>query len=107
MKIISLAICVDNRDPKGIGRIRYNMIGRNTGSQEGAVSYTKWGEKDTFVAQPFLPTNINFIPEIGQTIKILSYNTENDLVNQEYISGPFTTSHDYNSQINSKQLEWN
>lgn len=105
MKLVSLGICVDNNDPKGIGRIRFNLLGSNIGAREGAIDYTMWGVKDTFVAQPFLPTNINFIPEKGQTIKIITYDNENSLVNQEYISGPFTTSHDYNSQTNSKQIE--
>ena len=105
MRIINLAICDDNRDPKGIGRIRFKLYAENTAHKERAFDYKPWDDRDLFVAAPFLPTNINFIPEIGQAVKIITYDTDADTVNQEYISGPFSTMFDFNSQTFSQQIE--
>jgi|TARA_B100001093_G_scaffold519700_1_gene609917 hypothetical protein len=105
MSIISLAIVTDNSDPKGIGRVRIKPKGMMTGDVERAIDYDLWTEKDPFVANPFLPTNLNFVPELGQTVKLLTYDPENPLINREYISGPFTTTHDFNSQIGTRQVE--
>lgn len=105
MKIIDIGVCIDNFDPKHLGRIRCIRYSSYTGEQEKALDYSAWDDKDLFTANPFLPTNINFIPEIGQTVKLLSYNTEKEFDNVEYIAGPFTTMHDYNSQTHSAQVE--
>jgi hypothetical protein len=104
MKIVDIGKCIDNMDPKGMGRIRvkrYNDVG---GQIENAIDYEPWGERDLFVASPFLPTNINFVPEINQSVKIITYNTAKSTVNVEYIAGPFTTMYDYNSQTFSQQI---
>ena len=106
MKIIDIGICVDNMDPKHMGRIRINRYSDQTGVTEGAFQdYEPWGDRDLFVASPFLPLNSNFIPEIGQAVKIINYNTEKDTVNMEYISGPFTNMHDFNGQNHTGQLK--
>lgn len=105
MKIIDIGICVDNIDPKGMGRIRCIRYNDYVGEKEKALTYKKWGDTDPFIASPFLPTNINLIPEIGQSVKILNYNTEKETVNQEYIPGPFTTLFDFNSQSFTQQVE--
>lgn len=105
MKLIEIAICSDNRDPKGLGRIRYKVYNENPAVKEGALDYEPWGDKDRFVAQPFLPLNINFIPEIGQAVKIITYDVTKRTVNQEYIAGPFVNSFDFNSQTVTQQLE--
>jgi len=105
MKIIDIAICVDNIDPKGIGRIRCVRYNDYVGEKEKALNYDKWGDLDPFVALPFLPNNINMIPEIGQSVKVINYNIDKETVNQEYIAGPFTTMYDYNSQSFSQQIE--
>jgi hypothetical protein len=105
MKIIDIAICIDNNDPKGIGRIRAVRYSSYTGELEKAFDYNAWDDKDLFTAIPFLPTNLNFIPEKGQAVKIINYDTDKDTVNLEYIAGPFTTVHDYNGQTHSAQLE--
>ena len=105
MKIIDIAICVDNIDPKGIGRIRCIRYNDYVGEKEKALNYEKWGDTDPFIAQPFLPNNINILPELGQTVKVLNYNTDKETVNQEYIPGPFTTMFDYGSQNFSQQIE--
>ena len=105
MKIIDIGICIDNQDPEGLGRIRYVRYSTSPGFIEGAMqSYTSWDRSDLFTAIPFLPTNINFIPEKGQTVKILNYDTDKETVNSEYIAGPFTTIHDFNAQTHSAQL---
>ena len=72
MKIIDIAICVDNFDPKGLGRIRCVRYATWVGQQEKALDYTAWSDDDLFTAIPFLPININFIPEKGQTVKIVN-----------------------------------
>lgn len=105
MKIIDIAVCIDNRDPENLGRIRCIRYSSYTGQVERAMDYEPWDDKDLFTALPFLPNNINFIPEIGQTVKIINYNTDKESANTEYIAGPFTTRHDFNSQTHSAQIE--
>ena len=105
MKIIDIAICSDNVDPKGLGRIRYKIYSSNSGEKEKAIDYEPWSERDLFIAQPFLPLNINFIPEIGQSIKIITYDVSKSNVNQEYIAGPFANSFDFNNTTLSSQLQ--
>lgn len=105
MKIVDIAICVNNIDPKGMGRIRCIRYNDYVGEKEKAMSYEEWDDKDPFIASPFLPTNLNLIPEIGQAVKVLNFNTEKETVNQEYIAGPFTTMYDFNSQTFSQQIE--
>jgi hypothetical protein len=105
MKIIDIAVCIDNRDPENLGRIRCIRYSSYTGQKERAMDYEAWDDKDLFTALPFLPNNINFIPEIGQTVKIINYNTDKESANTEYIAGPFTTRHDFNAQTHSVQIE--
>ena len=103
-QVIQIAICADNKDPKGLGRIRYSYFSEQKGPSVGAIDYEPWSDRDPFVAQPFLPSNINFIPEQYQSVKILCYDSDKNTVNQEYIAGPFTTMFDYNSQNFSQQV---
>jgi len=105
MKIIDIGQVIDNIDPKGIGRIRASRYNEKMGVTENAIPYEKWSKQDPFVCIPFLPTNINFIPEIGQSVKIINYDTTKNTVNKEYIAGPFSTSYDFNSQTWSHQVE--
>jgi len=104
MKIIDIGKCIDNVDPLGIGRIRVSRYNEYTGQKEGAIDYEPWSDRDLFIANPFLPSNVNFIPEINQSVKIIQYNTDKDTVNVEYIAGPFTTMYDYNGQTFSQQI---
>ena len=103
MRIIDLGICIDNNDPKGLGRIRYSGFDDYTAAKEKMKNYKQWDDDDPYVASPFLPNTINFIPEEGQAVKILFYDTDKTTVNQEYIAGPFTTRFDFNSQQFSEQ----
>jgi hypothetical protein len=104
MKIIDIGKCIDNIDPLGIGRIRVSRYNDYTGQKEKAIDYEPWSDRDLFIANPFLPNNLNFIPEINQSVKIIQYNSEKDTVNVEYIAGPFTTMYDYNGQTYSQQV---
>jgi len=103
MKIIDLGICIDNKDPKGLGRIRCVRFSDYVSEKEKADKYEPFSENDIFMAIPFLPTNINFIPEIDQAVKILNYNTDKENVNIEYVAGPFTTTFNFNDQSFSPQ----
>jgi len=104
MKIIDIAKCIDNVDPLGIGRIRIIRYNEIPGQKEKAIDYEPWSDRDLFLANPFLPSNLNFIPEINQSVKIINYDTDKDTVNVEYIAGPFTTMYDYNGQTFSQQV---
>lgn len=98
MKIIDIGICVNNMDPKGIGRIRYRPYGTFTSEIENGVTYDEWDEKDPFLAIPFLPLHINVIPQVQQSVKLLKYDTDKDTQNVEYVSGPYTSPHDLQNQ---------
>lgn len=104
MKIIDLGICIDNHDPKGMGRIRCIDYDDFISGKENIQKYEPWSEQDPFVALPFLPNNINFIPQKDQAVKLIRYNTDKSTVNQEYIAGPFTTRFDFNGQTYSQQV---
>lgn len=103
MKIIDIGICVNNVDPKGIGRIRYRPYGMFVSEIENGAKYTEWDELDPFVALPFLPLHINIIPQIQQSVKIIQYDTNKELQNVEYVSGPYTSPHDSQNQTFATQ----
>jgi hypothetical protein len=105
MKIIEIGVCLDNQDPRGFGRIRAKNIDEQDSTRENAVpKWDNWSKDDPFVYTPFLPNHINIIPKIGQSVKIIRYDNEKDLQNQEYVAGPFTTPHDYGGQLSEVQL---
>jgi hypothetical protein len=96
MKIIDVGTVIDILDPQGIGRIRYFSFDDNIATKQRAYTGPAWDKSDPTVALPFLPTHINIIPEIKGAVKIIKHIAETDgLTNQEYIPGPFTTSHDF------------
>lgn len=105
MKIIDIVICLDNKDPKGFGRIRGRGISETESERSNAVpNWSPWSDNDPFVYSPFLPTHINIIPQIEQAVKVIRYDNEKTLQNQEYIPGPFTTSFDFSYQNELSQL---
>jgi hypothetical protein len=104
MQLIKLAICINNKDPKGLNRIRYVDYTDTVGAKESFRKYEEWDDNDPFVAGPFLPTNINHLPEEQQAVRIIRYNTEKTTVNAEYIAGPFSTNYDFESQTFSQQI---
>lgn len=103
-KIVELGVCIDNNDPKALGRIRVIDYDDYVAGKENVKKYEKWSKDDPFIALPFLPNNINFIPEIRQAVKIIRYDSDKSTVNQEYIAGPFTTRFDFNSETFSQQI---
>lgn len=105
-KIVELGVCIDNNDPKGMGRIRVIDYDDYIAGKENVKNYVKWSKDDPFIAFPFLPNNINFIPDIRQAVKIIRYDSEKSTVNQEYIAGPFTTRFDFDSETFSQQISY-
>lgn len=106
MRSVIIGIVTHNVDPKGYERIRYKPYGELIGPVAGALPDSEmWGTRDLFVARPFLPQSINHVPDIGQTVRIITYDSSLSTTNQEYISGPFTTSFDFESQTFTHQLQ--
>lgn len=103
MKIIDIGICVDNVDPKGIGRVRYRPYGTLVSDSSNAIKYEEWDGNDPFLALPFLPAHINIIPQIGQSIKLIKYDTDKDNQNVEYVGGPYSSPHDLQNQTFTTQ----
>jgi len=103
MKIIDVAVCTNNRDPKGIGRIRYRPYGQFLSEIAAGQNYDEWDEKDPLIAIPFLPGHINIIPKDGQSVKLIKYDTDKDNQNVEYVPGPYTSPHDFESQTFTPQ----
>lgn len=103
MRIVNVGICIDNLDPKGIGRIRYKTYGGFTSEMAGGVDYAEWSDEDPFVATPFLPTHINVVPQPNQSVKVIYYDGDKPGQNAEYISGPYTSPQDPQSQTYTSQ----
>jgi hypothetical protein len=91
MESFELGICFDNQDPLNHGRIRvvpyegYKTYLTVTDIQNAVKNkningnmYTEWSYTvspgkflDEFLAQPFLPSNINMIPKPGQIVRLI------------------------------------
>lgn len=106
MKIIDIGVCVNNIDPKGIGRVRYRPYGLYLSEIEGGFKYEDWDENDPLIALPFLPAHINIIPKIQSSIKLIKYDTDKDTQNVEYVTGPFSSPHDYGSESFTSQNKY-
>lgn len=105
MNIMEIGICTNNNDPKGLGRIRYIPYTSFTSEVENSLTYQEWDENDIFISYPFLPPHINLIPEVRQAVKLLKYDTEKMFQrNVEYITGPFTSPHDFENESFSSQV---
>jgi len=103
MQIIDIGICINNTDPKGIGRIRYRPYSLFVSEITMGIPYEEWDEQDPFIAIPFLPLHINIVPQIQQSIKIIRYDTDKDTQNIEYLAGPYTSPHDLQNQTFTSQ----
>ena len=103
MKIIDIGICINNVDPKGIGRIRYKPYGLYSSEISHGIKYEEWDNNDPFVVLPFLPLHLNIIPQTQQSIKIIKYDTDKDTQNLEYVAGPFASPHDLENQTFASQ----
>ena len=109
-RIITYAVCVDNKDPMRAGRIRaikvkgqgitdsqindpLKAIKKLDSQASSTGSYKPWtkGEEgkqnDPYLFASFLPLHLNVIPRPGEAVKIITYETVKDSLNQEYI-GP-------------------
>ena len=106
MKIIDVGVCVNNVDPKGLGRIRYRPYGLFKSEIERSMTYEDWDDRDQFIALPFLPSHVNIIPQNRQSVKLIKYDTDKDTQNVEYVSGPFSTPHDFESQTFTLQHKY-
>jgi len=105
MQIISIGVVVDINDPRGFGRIRARDITETDSSRaESVANWEKWSKNDPFVYSPFLPNHINIIPRKEQSVKLIRYNSQKELQNQEYVPGPYTTPHDFLSQDQESQI---
>lgn len=98
MQIIEVGVCIDNNDPKGLGRIRFKPYNRYVSEIEKSMEYTEWDDNDQFIALPFLPAQINIIPKLNQSIHILKHNTDKETQNVLYIAGPYGTPHNHDSE---------
>lgn len=98
MRIIDIGVCIDNNDPKGLGRIRYKPYNLYVSEIEKSLTYEAWGKNDQFVAFPFLPTQINIIPKLNQSIQLIKYDSDKDTQNVAYVTGPFGSPHDQDSE---------
>lgn len=88
-----LAICVDNKDPKNHGRIRFvdynryknylsvnRIIDEVETETDGGNKYTPWADgadnvdklADELISEPFLPRHINIVPLIGQVVRLIT-----------------------------------
>lgn len=106
MQIIDIGVCVNNIDPKGIGRIRYRPYSLFVSEISNNITYSDWDENDPFIATPFLPHHINIIPQIKQSIKIIRYDTDKETQNIEYVAGPYTSPHDVQNQTFTAQHKY-
>lgn len=98
MQIIEVGVCIDNNDPKGLGRIRFKPYNRYVSEIEKSMDYTDWDDNDQFIALPFLPAQINIIPKLNQSVHILKHNTDKETQNVLYIAGPYGTPHNHDSE---------
>lgn len=104
LKIITIGRVIDNNDPKNIGRIRVSTYSDfNSVKENFQTTWNEWDRNDPFMFIPLLPTHINIVPEINQSVMIIRFDPTQESHNQLYIPGPYTTSFDFNHQTFSQQ----
>jgi len=108
---VEIGVCISNKDPKNLGRIRVipiNFLGRFVNLRQilsfvnsedelaiQSLRYKPWfvtsdgnfKERDPFVCEPFLPKMIGITPNPGQLVKIIKYD---DLTQKNEFIGPYT-----------------
>jgi len=111
-KVIYFGVCVDSNDPSKAGRIRAvtdedfketqsptdydeleltSLLGQEEYSKYTTIDQIKWSVDDPHLVSPFLPPFINVVPQEGENVKILYYDTSNETQNKEYV-GPTISS---------------
>ena len=104
-QIITIGVVVNVNDPRGFGRIRARDITETDSTRANAIpDWEQWSKNDPFVYSPFLPNHINIVPKVQQAVKLIRYDNEKDLQNQEYVPGPYTTPHDFKEQDQESQI---
>lgn len=106
MQIIDIGICVNNNDPKGAGRIRYRPYGLYLSEITNGIEYKEWDDNDPLIASPFLPAHINIIPRIKTSVKLIKYDTDKEVQNVEYVTGPFSSPHDFGEETFTSQHKY-
>jgi hypothetical protein len=117
--VIKYGICADNVDPWGVGRIRVIIdtdmvpplrtgtdiqkllakLDADNVTAKGDAAYVPWElgvnyhAPDPYLFEPFLPKNINIIPKIGESVKIIYYSMDNNAEQREYV-GMHTSNYD-------------
>ena len=92
---IMFGVCIDNEDPRKAGRVRLVEDKLSTDPFKEAQNDTDtlkkngklWTKQDPYVYAPFLPIHINIVPKVGEAVKLIYYDPENDKINKEYV-GP-------------------
>jgi hypothetical protein len=111
-KVIYFGVCIDSNDPSKAGRIRAvtdedfketqsptdydeleltSLLGQEKYSKYTTIDQIKWSVDDPHLVSPFLPPFINVVPQEGENVKILYYDTSNETQNKEYV-GPTISS---------------
>jgi len=106
MQIIDIGVCVNNNDPKGIGRVRYRPFGLYLSEITNGFEYKEWDDNDPLIATPFLPAHINVIPRVNSSIKLIKYDTTKEIQNVEYVTGPFSSPHDFGEETFTPQHKY-
>ena len=92
-QIIFKGECIDNEDPKKLGRIRAiekteNSYERQLANEtDGLQNYTDWGDNDPFLYKPLLPFFINTPPQKGEFIRIFYSNLDKKGSRDKYYIG--------------------
>jgi len=104
----SKGICIDNQDPKNLGRIRvvpyeifrnYASVGdivyKLSSDNKNSTNYTEWSldssngkQSDPYVSHSFLPPQISIKPKPGQVVRLI-YFDDSGKKSSNYI-GPIT-----------------
>lgn len=89
---------LNNQDPLMLGRVRARLISDNY--QDMIKSFDRppwneqkdpWTERDPFVFNPLLPYFIYQVPQVGELINVLYYNSDFQYRNQYYVQATYST----------------
>lgn len=93
-KVVFKGQCLDNNDPKRLGRIRAILKTENSTEREESnplKEYEKWSSKDPLVFKPLLPWFFNAPPKEGEYIHLFYSNIDRKgSKDKYYISGVFS-----------------
>ena len=84
-QMIFIGEVIDINDPSRANRIRVKIKGPDDKPLPNPGK--PWSKEDTQVCFPFLPLHINIIPKLGESVKVILYDSENAQFVREYV-GP-------------------